>query len=115
MGLRVGMSREKLVYVKKYVSEGEVVIAICDYEILDKKLVDSDKNITFYVDPNFYKGEVMSIANALNMLREATIANLIGKNIVEAAIEAGLISREAVIEIAGIPHAQLMVLEAEKL
>ena len=108
------MVDEKLVYVKKYVSNGEVVVAICDYELLDKKLVDEDKKITFHVDPNFYKGEVMNIVDALNVLREATIANLIGRRIVEAAIEAGLISREAVIEIAGVPHAQFMVLEVER-
>ncbi len=108
------MNSGKLVYVKRHHSNGELVVAICDYELLGEKLVDEKRNITVYIDPNFYKGELMTIDKALQILREATIANLFGKNIVEAAINEGLILRETVIEISGVPHAQLMVLEAEK-
>ncbi|OYT37827.1 MAG: hypothetical protein B6U89_06780 [Desulfurococcales archaeon ex4484_58] len=105
---------DDLVYVKKHTSGGEVVLAICDYSLLGKKIVDREKNITLYIDPNFYKGEVMSIKQALELLKKATNANLIGNNIVEAAIREGYVLREAVIEVGGVLHAQLMVVEAER-
>lgn len=100
-----------LVYVKKHYTNGEVIIAICDYELLGERIVDEEKNITVYIDPDFYKGELITIEKALKILREASIANLFGKNIVEAAINEGLLLKENVIEISGIPHAQLIVLE----
>jgi hypothetical protein len=105
------MGEKDLVYVKKHYSGGEVVIAICDYNLLGKKLVDKERGITVYIDPAFFKGEITSVKRALEMLREATIANLFGKNIVEAAVREGLILRETVIEISGVPHAQLILLE----
>ncbi len=103
---------DKLVYVKIHQNRTGNVVAICDYELLGKKLVDRDKNITFYIDPYFYKGEIMNIDHALEKLKKARIANLIGNNIVEAAIDKGYISREAVLEISGVKHAQLIVIEA---
>lgn len=98
----------KLVYVKKHIINGDIVVAICDYELIGKKIVDSDKKITIYIDPVFYQGELLTISEAVEILREATIANLIGRNIVEAVVEKGLVLRETVIEIAGVPHVQLI-------
>lgn len=98
----------KLVYVKRHVSDGNVVLAICDYELIGKKIVDNDKKITIYIDPVFYQGDLLTINEAVELLREAVIANLIGRNIVEAAVENGLVLKESVIEIAGIPHVQLI-------
>ncbi len=102
------MSNNPMVYVKRYSSEGEVVIAICDAEILGTTL--KDNNIKFYVDPAFYKGELVTLEKALRILSEATIANLIGNNIVEAAIQHGFIHPDAVIVINGVKHAQFAVL-----
>lgn len=97
-----------LVYAKKYVENGEVVVAICDQELIGTKIVDKAKKIAIYVDPAFYKGELLTIERALKLLSEATIANLIGKNIVEAAIERGYVLRDSVIDIGGVPHVQLI-------
>ncbi|HIC99244.1 MAG TPA: DUF424 family protein, partial [Pyrodictiaceae archaeon] len=36
----------------------------------------------------------------------ATILNLVGENTVQAAIKAGLVHPQAVLRVAGVPHAQ---------
>jgi len=102
--------KEKLVYVKKHENNEEVIIAICDKELIGKRLIDKEKNIIFYVDPSFYQGELMDIEVAVKELKTATIANLVGNNIVEAAIKEGLVLKETVIEIEGVKHAQIVVL-----
>jgi len=108
------MSSSTLVYVKKHYIGGDIVIAICDYELLGKKIVDEEKNITVYIDPHFYGGSVATIDEALELLKQATIVNLFGKNIVEAAISRGLVLKEAVVTISGIPHAQIITLGVEE-
>lgn len=101
----------KMVYVKKHVYENGVILAMCDQEVLGKKLVDDEKKIVLYVDPSFYMGELIMLEDALELLREAVNANLVGNNIVEAAIEKGLVHREAVLVIGGVKHAQIIMLE----
>ncbi len=97
-----------MVYVKRYEGDGEIIIAVCDADLLGVTL--NDDNIKFYVDPAFYKGELVTIDEALKMLASATIANLIGNNIVEAAISRRLVHPDAVLVIGGIKHAQFAVL-----
>ncbi len=87
------------VYVKVYRVNGEVLVAACDEELLGTTIVDSEKNIRIYVNPAFYKGELMSIREALEVLKTSTQGNLIGRNIVEAAVRAGLVNSTAVLSI----------------
>jgi len=42
------------------------------------------------------------------MIENSTIVNMVGKNIVKKAIERGYVHPEAVIEIEGVPHAQIV-------
>ena len=98
------------VYVKVHEYSGERIIAICDEELLGKNILDEEKGIKFYVDPYFYKGELLSITQAITLLKRASIANLVGKNIVSAAKNNGLIHEDAILYIKDIPHAQFAIL-----
>lgn len=100
----VGMAGK--VYIKEFVSEGELVVAVCDEELLGKTI--SDGRIKIYVDPSFYGGRLVDVEEALRIIDRSTIANLIGRRIVDAAIKHGLVHPEAVTEINGIPHAQII-------
>ena len=99
------------VYVKTHESGGEVIVAICDEEILGTRLIDEKKGVAFYVDPYFYGGDKVSVEEALRILSRASIANLVGKRIVNVAIRHGFIHPEAVLYINDTPHAQFMVLK----
>jgi len=96
------------VYLKKHIVENDVIIAVCDAELLGKTLFDRGKNIKLYIDPLFYQGELVPLDRALEEIMKATIVNIIGKRIVEAALKKGLILRESIIEIDGVPHAQII-------
>jgi hypothetical protein len=80
-----------------------VLVAACDSEILGKTFKHGE--LIFEVRESFYKGARMEIKEAIELIRNATNANLVGSNIVNAAIQEGLVHPEAVLVICGIPHA----------
>ena len=71
-----------------------------------KKFVDGKFQID--INKDFYGGRVISIDTLIEYLKDATIANLVGKNAVNCAIKIGLIDPECVLKIKGIPHAQMV-------
>lgn len=85
-----------------------VLLAICDAEIIGKTLHEG--KIVFHVKEDFYKGTKVSIEEVMSMIENSTIVNMIGKNVVYKAIEKGYVHPEAVINIEGIPHAQIVKL-----
>ena len=85
---------------------GNVLLAVCDAEILGKTLREG--KIVFCIREEFYKGAKVTVEEAVMMIANSTIVNLIGKNIVQRAIERGYVHPEAVLNIEGIPHAQIV-------
>jgi len=85
-----------------------VLLALCDCEILGRKLREG--KIVFHVKEEFYKGAKVSIEEAIEIIENSTIVNMIGKNVVQKAIEKGYVHPEAVLNIEGIPHAQIVKL-----
>lgn len=85
-----------------------VLLAMCDAEILGKTL--NDGKIVFQVKKDFYEGSRVNIDEALLMIENSTIVNMIGKNVVSRAIEKGYVHPEAVLDIKGTPHAQIVKL-----
>jgi hypothetical protein len=85
-----------------------VLLAICDCEVLGKTLREG--KIVFHVKEEFYKGTKVNIDEAVCMIENSTIVNMIGKNVVRKAIEKGHVHPEAVLNIEGVPHAQIVKL-----
>lgn len=83
-----------------------VLLAICDADILGRTLCEG--KIVFCVKEEFYKGAKVSIEEAILMIENSSIVNMIGKNVVNKAIEKGYVHPEAVLKIEGIPHAQIV-------
>ena len=85
-----------------------LLLAMCDAEILGKTLRKG--KIVFNVKEEFYKGAKVSIEEAIAMIENSTIVNMVGKNVVQKAIEKGYVHPEAVLNIEGVPHAQIVKL-----
>lgn len=85
-----------------------VLLAICDAEILGRTLREG--KIVFCVKEDFYKGARVSIEEAVSMMENSTIVNMVGRNVVRKAIEKGYVHPDAVLNIEGIPHAQIVKL-----
>ena|SRR3990167_280624 len=80
------------------------VIAVCDEGLLNKELDDGKRSLT--VSEQFYKGDKKSENEVIAILKDASNANLIGEEAVAAGIKAGIVSKENVAVIKGVPHAQ---------
>jgi hypothetical protein len=83
-----------------------VLLAVCDCEILGRTLREG--KIVFHVKEEFYNGARVTIDDAMSMIENSTIVNMIGKNVVNRAIERGYVHPEAVLKIEGVPHAQIV-------
>ncbi|NCO97530.1 MAG: DUF424 domain-containing protein [Candidatus Aenigmarchaeota archaeon CG_4_9_14_3_um_filter_37_18] len=81
----------------------ELVLGICDKELAGKEL---RKNPKFMVSRDFYCDKECNEEEAIKLMKKCTIANLVGKNIVKLALEKNFITKENLILIEGIPHAQ---------
>lgn len=82
------------------------VLATCDAELLGQVLRDG--KIVFEVKEVFYKGSKVSVDEAIELAKQCTIVNMVGKRIVKRAIQEGLVHPEALLEISGVPHAQIV-------
>ena len=94
------------VYVKVHYHGKDVVVAICDEDLLGKTFTEGAVRIE--VSEKFYGGEKMKIEEAMKIAKKATIANFLGKNSVKYAVRSKLVHKDAVMVIASIPHAQLV-------
>ncbi len=85
----------------------EVVLMAADSELIGRELRDGKLHLT--VKSEFYGEMKVSEDTFISSLSICTIANLVGKRVVSAAINAKYIEPENVIKINDIPHAQLVV------
>ncbi|MCW8802556.1 MAG: DUF424 family protein [Candidatus Bathyarchaeota archaeon] len=94
------------VYAKLSKCGEHVLLAACDEELLGQVLKQG--KIVFTIKEEFYKGPKIPLDDAVSLIEESTVVNLVGPNIVKKAIDKGLVHPEAVIEICGVPHAQIV-------
>ncbi len=87
------------------------VVAICDKELLGKKF--EEEKFQLDVKESFFRGDEMSEEEAIeimkDMAKEDATFNIIGEQAVNTALKAGIISKEGIREIQGIPFAFVLV------
>jgi hypothetical protein len=76
--------------------------------VLGKRLKHG--NAIFHVSEKFYKGSLVYLDEALYLIQQSSIVNMVGCNIVKKAVEKGLVHSEAVMDIDGVLHAQIVKL-----
>ena len=95
-----------MISLKVHKHGDDVVIGACDEKLLGKKFVDGKLQID--VSKNFYQGQIIDKKTLEKFLNDATIANLVGKETVKCAINMGLVNPDCILEIKGVPHAQMV-------
>ena len=93
-------------WAKLHKTRYEIVVAVCDKDILEKQL--KIKKAKIKISKYFYGDTLIDENVAVRLMERASIGNLIGKDIVNLAGEKGFITKENVILIDGIPHAQFV-------
>lgn len=95
--------------VKAYQQGVQRLVAACDADLLGTN--HSEGKFKLDVTPGFYDGLRVGESDLSAYLRSATVANLVGPNVVDVAVRLGLVDPENVLRIAGIPHAQFLVMD----
>jgi len=85
---------------------GEVVVAVCDEELLGKRIV-TDNGLEIKVDNSFYGGVLVEGENVIRYIEQATIVNLLGDRIVGMLMNKGLIREGSASRVGGIMHVQM--------
>lgn len=93
-------------YMKKYDTEGQIIIAVCDKEIIGKDFAEGE--LVLKLDESFYRGDESSENDVKEALSCATIANIAGKRSIACAVNCGCIDPDTIIFIGGVPHAQMV-------
>ena len=80
-------------------------MAACDLGLEGRVLQEGRIKMT--VHRSFYCAEEVDEDTLRNRLLMATVANLVGEKSVAVAVDMGLIDKDCVITIDGVPHAQM--------
>ncbi|MDO8556343.1 MAG: DUF424 family protein [Nanoarchaeota archaeon] len=96
------------IYVKVH-SVGErysnrFVVALCDKELIGKTLKSGKLHLE--VTERFYKGDLRSESEILSIFKDVSNLNILGKRAVALALKAGVITKDHVMMIGKVPHAQ---------
>ena len=94
-----------MICIKVYTQGRERLVAACDQDILGKTF--RSKGLVLDVAESFYHGDDVDEEALVNWLRLATVANLSGKVVVGIAVKNGFIDEDCVLDIGGVPHAQM--------
>ncbi len=93
------------IYLKVHSCPEGQVVAACDEELMGRDLKEGKYRLA--ITKGFYQGELVDAKMVTEVLFSCVTANLVGKRVVEAALEAEFINSDGVIYIEGVPHAQL--------
>ena len=80
----------------------ELVLGACDADLIGKTLRSSN-GAKVFINPKFYKGEIISAEELLILLKTATIVNLFGEETIAAVKSLNL----KTIMVGGVPHSQI--------
>jgi len=87
------------------------VVAICDSELIGKYFEEGEFQLD--IKESFYKGEEISEEKTKeiiqNLSREDATFNIVGKKSIQCAVDIGLISKEIIKKIQGIPFALVLL------
>ncbi len=83
-----------------------LLVSVCDSDTLGHTFEEGDISLT--VTEKFYGDDRAEAAAVVESLERATVANLVGVESVELAIEHGFVEEANVLEIDGTLHAQML-------
>jgi hypothetical protein len=91
---------------KVHKNDTEVLLAVCDASLLNKNL--EGDGFSFFVSKDFYHEGTCDENHIKRLIRDATIINAIGEDVISLMIKEKVIEGEKIIKIDGVPHAQVI-------
>ncbi|MGC8610607.1 MAG: DUF424 domain-containing protein [Thermoplasmata archaeon] len=102
------MKNKKNISIKMWKVNGEFVLAACDSELLGKEFKEGELTLSVY--ESFYHERYVDKEEFISYLKSATIINLVGKRVINIAIEEGIVDKNNILYINKIPHAQAVLM-----
>lgn len=78
-----------------------LVLNICDIDLLGKNIVEDQLNMN--ISKSYYGQKIIEHEEAKHLLKNASIINMVGKDTVSLSIELGIGSENAIKLVGGIP------------
>lgn len=103
------MEKQKPFFFKMHQCQGRMILAACDASLMGKVLCHGkgEGKAEFDICPEFYGREKADAAQIAEMTSQAHTCNFVGKYIIDALAQAGVIRKENAIMIGGkVPHVQ---------
>lgn len=94
--------------VRNYQQGTQRLCAACDEGLLGKEY--REDHVRLDVRETFFDGMRVERAALETMLRQCTLANVVGEEAVQVAVELGLVEAANVRRVEGVPHAQMIVI-----
>ena len=79
---------------KLITSSGNIILNVCDPELLDKIIKDEEKEIT--ISSSYYNEKSIDETEATHLLQNCTSANMVGEKIISLSIKLGIGSEKSV-------------------
>ncbi len=86
----------------------ERLLAACDEELLGKTFQDGIAKVT--ITEVFYGGDAITEETLAERMGSVTMMNLFGERTIAVAIEKGYVASENVMMVAGVRHAQVVLI-----
>jgi hypothetical protein len=97
-----------MMLVKLHKKDKRTIVAVCDKDLIGKLLEENGKQLDLRSD--FYKGEERSVQEIGDLMRNADGVNLVGEEAIALGLQEGVIEKEQVMKVKGIPHAQAVLI-----
>lgn len=81
--------------------EKNLMLNICDIDLLGKNIVENDLNMN--ISKNYYGEKIIQNEEAQTLLKNASIINMVGKETISLSLKIGIGSEKGIKIIGGIP------------
>ncbi|PSP82671.1 DUF424 domain-containing protein [Halobacteriales archaeon QS_6_64_34] len=83
-----------------------LLVSVCDADVMGETFEDGPVSLT--VTEEFYGGDDASESEVVDSLARCSVANIVGTESVDVAVEHGFVDEENVLDVDGTRHAQLL-------
>ena len=77
------------------------MLNICDVDLVGKKI--SEKNLQVDISKNYYGKEIVEKDEAENLLKNSSVINMVGKEIISLSVSLGIGSEKGIKKISDVP------------
>lgn len=95
--------------VKVHKKEKRTIISVCDKDLIGKVFSQGSSQLDLSGD--FYKGEEMDKVEIGDLMRNSDGVNLVGKEACALALDEGVVEKEDIMTVQGVPHVQVVFVE----